>query len=74
MEFGRYDKLPHYAVHGDATNFYVWVNEDGKGSSSKWIKGSVAFELYNVLRNFHKIDKQMFCDTVKSIHTTYSGN
>ena len=64
MEIGTYDRLPHYSVVGSATNFYVWVNEDGRGSASKWIKGAEAFSLYNKMR---KATENGFISLVKTL-------
>lgn len=50
MEVGAYNKLPHYAVIGESVDFYIWINEDGRGEASHWIKGNAAFKLYFKLR------------------------
>lgn len=65
MEVGKYNKLPHYSVVGEKTSFYLWINEDGKGSNSNWIKGQEAFKLYNQLQNALKKDKEAFIKLVK---------
>lgn len=51
IEYGSYKKLPHYELIGSRNDFYVWINEDGKGSASKWIKGKVAFTMYNKIKS-----------------------
>jgi len=66
MKYGSYDKLPHYAVVGHATNFYLWINEDGNGSSSHWIRGVEAFAEYNNLRNNYK-NKRKWIGIVKRL-------
>ncbi len=68
MEVGKYNKLPHYSVHGSRTNMYVWVNEDGYGTASKWIVGKKAFRLYNQLQLLYKNDRKAFVELVKHIH------
>lgn len=68
MEIGKYNKLPHYSVVGEKNNFYLWVNEDGKGSSSNWIKGRLAFQLFNELRIRFKKDKNGFIELLKKHH------
>lgn len=64
LEVGRWDKLPHYAVIGKPTEMYLWVNEDGIGSASNWIKGKESFELYHELRQMVK-DKSKFIQAIK---------
>ena len=51
LEVGAYNKLPHYAVIGEPVDFYIWINEDGRGDASQWIKGNAAFNLYYKLRD-----------------------
>lgn len=68
MEIGKYNKLPHYSVHGTKTQLYVWVNEDGRGSASEWITGHTAFRLYNQLSLLHKKDRNAFIELVKQTH------
>ena len=70
MEIGRWNKLPHYYVSNNPTNFYVYVNEDGYGSSSRWIKGKEAFKLYGVLKSLFR-NKAKFIEEVKRIHNEY---
>ena len=72
LEVGRWDRLPHYAVIGEKTSFYVWVCEDGQGSSSKWVKGNEAFQLSNKLLGLFKKDKSAFVLLVKQIHKEQS--
>lgn len=72
MEVGRWNKLPHYAVHGTKTDFYVWINEDGKGSGSKWIKGREAFDLWGKFSKLSTKDKNGFIALVKSTHVKHS--
>lgn len=48
-EIGKWNKLPHYRIVGDATSFYLWINKDGKGGNTEWIRGKNAFRLYNKL-------------------------
>lgn len=68
MEIGKWNKLPHYSVIGNATEFYVWKNEDGKGSASKWLKGADAFKKWHRLKNYRKKDKEKFVSYLKMIH------
>jgi hypothetical protein len=65
MEVGALNKLPHYSVIGTRVDFYVWVNEDGKGLASKRIKGNYAFTLFNELTNLFKKDKNQFIQRIK---------
>lgn len=67
LSVGSWNKLPHISVVGEATEFYVWVNEDGRGESSDWIRGREAFELYGNLIQLRKKDKQGFIDEVKRL-------
>ncbi len=60
MEIVSWNKLTHYSVHGTATEYYVWVIEDGHGSSSKCIRGSDGFRKYHRLKNYIKKDKRKF--------------
>ena len=66
MECGKWNKLPHYVVVGRPTDFYVWVNEDGHGEASKWLKGSSAFSDYLKLQILYK-NKDEFCSMVKRL-------
>lgn len=68
LEVGAWNKLPHYSVVGRPTEFYVWVNENGHGSNSVWIKGAEAFTIYNKLRN---LDKKALVVKIKELHSTY---
>ena len=49
IEIGKWDKLPHYTVVGHPQDFYIWINEDGHGSNTGWIKGDVP--LYHKIKN-----------------------
>jgi len=69
IEFGKWDKLPHYAVVGNSTCMYMWVNEDGRGSASEWIKGTAAFESYNKMMKLKKAD---CIDSIKALHKEYT--
>lgn len=64
LEVGAYNKLPHYAVIGEPCAFYVWVNEDGHGTYSNWVKGVGAFNTYHKLS---KLSKARFVSEVKAI-------
>ena len=66
LESGRWNKLPHYAVHGHPQDFYLWVNEDGHGSPSTWIKGAYAFSEYNKMRNMSNKDLVAY---IKKLHS-----
>ena len=68
LEIGRPNKLPHYSVIGEITSFYIWVNEDGKGSASEWVKGSDAFDLYHRLAKLRNKDKKEFICLAKEVH------
>ena len=70
MEIGSYNKFPHYSVHGDKTSMYLWVNEDGRGSASEWIKGREAFQLWNDLQSIFKNDKKEFVEMLKKHHSS----
>ncbi len=72
MDIGNHKKLPHYSVVGEKNNFYLWVDNDGKGSSSKWIKGSDAFSLYNDLAKLFKKDKKAFVTLLTQQHSRHS--
>lgn len=74
MEVGKYNKLPHYAVHGEKTCMYLWVNEDGRGSASGWIKGNDAFRLWNKLQILFKKDKKEFIKLLKNYHESNKVN
>jgi hypothetical protein len=67
LQVGLWNKLPQYCVIGDPVNFYVWVNEDGIGEASKWIKGRDAFMVYGKLVIEHKRSKQKFCEHIKNL-------
>lgn len=71
MVVGSHTKLPHYSVQGDKTSMYVWINEDGHGSSSQWLKGRMAFQIWNELERRFKDDKQAFIDLVKVTHKNH---
>ena len=68
MEIGTFSKLPHYSVVGDKTRLYIWVDEDGRGSNSKWITGYIAFQLWNELKAKFKKDKLGFVELLKKQH------
>jgi hypothetical protein len=56
---GSYDKLPHHAVIGNPSDFYVWLsNEVGGGKSSDWIKGQS--NIYHELDRLQERDKPAF--------------
>ena len=57
MEVGRVNKLPHYAVHGDKTCMYMWMNDGKRYGSSGWIKGKIAFSLWHELEAAFKKNK-----------------
>ena len=67
IEIGAYNKLPHYAVIGPPTAFYVWVNEDGRGVSSNWITGSNAFNKWHLLKRYKAKDKAKFVSCLKEL-------
>jgi hypothetical protein len=66
LEVGAWNKLPHYSVQGSPQNFYVWVNEDGKGSNTSWFKGAEAFSVYNKLRG---LSRSLLVKELKRIHS-----
>jgi len=68
MHVGNNKKAPYYSVVGEATNFYVWVDESGRGTSSNWIKGQTAFDLWNRLGHLRKKNVEQFIELVKEIH------
>lgn len=65
-EVGDWNNLPHYCAVGKPCDFYVYINEDGFGKSSNWIKGNEAFDLWNDLRLIKK--KQDIANKIKSIY------
>lgn len=65
MQVGNWNKLPHYSVCGDATCLYVWINEDGRGSNTEWIKGREAFDLWHKFAKLEKSDKKGFVALAK---------
>lgn len=67
LELGSWKKLPHYSVIGNETSMYVWINEDGRGSNTKWIKGKEAFDLWHRLSKLRKKDKKAFILLCKEI-------
>lgn len=80
LEIGKYNNLPHYAVIGEPTDFYVWINtgeslhsyQAGKAGASGWIKGNEAFREYNKLRQLYKKDKTAFIDAIVQLHRGYA--
>lgn len=62
LELGNPFNLPHYSIIGMPTDFYIWINEDGRGDASSWIKGTVAFNLYYKLK---RANKEEFISLVK---------
>ncbi len=70
MEHGTHNKLPHYSVVGSSVNFYVWVNEDGRGSSSTWIKGRA--DLWHKLQRLYKKDRKAFIIFLKEQYNANS--
>jgi hypothetical protein len=66
IEVGKWNKLPHYCAIGQPSDFYVYVDEDGFGKSSDWIKGKTAFSLWNELRKIK--DKKLLGNKIKSIY------
>jgi len=68
MEIGSHVKLPHYHVVGEKTMFYVWINENGKGAASAWVKGRKAFVAWVALKKTFKKDKKEFINILKKLH------
>ncbi len=68
MKIGSYNNLPHYEVIGDKTCFYIWVNEDGRGGASEWIKGQKAFRLYSELALKFKKGRKEFIFQLKQAY------
>lgn len=66
LEVGAWNKLPHYSVIGQPQSFYVWVNEDARGSYTKWLTGAAAFTLYNKFRAIKS--KKEFIALAKQVH------
>ena len=64
-QVGNYNNLPHYNIIGEPTAFYVWVNEDGKGTASNWITGREAFRIWHKLRAIKK--KNEFIREIKKL-------
>lgn len=75
MNVGAYNKLPHYAIVGSATEFYVWCQEDknalGYMCNSEWIRGRDAFDTYHRLEKLFKKNKPGFISLLK---TTFELN
>ena len=83
LEIGAWDNLPHYAVVGSPTSFYVWINlkggapcwyVSGSSGSSGWISGKAAFKHHNKLREYiDKGMKQEFINLIIQLHKEYNG-
>jgi hypothetical protein len=75
MSVGAYNKLPHYAVVGSPTEFYVWCQQDkstpGHMCNSEWIRGRDAFDTFHKLEKLFKKDKPQFTALLKS---TFNAN
>jgi len=69
MAIGSHVKLPHYHVVGEKTMFYVWINENGKGAASAWVKGRKAFMEWDRLKKAFKKDKKEFIGILKKLHS-----
>lgn len=72
MDYGAWNKLPHYSVVGTNTSFYVWVNDGLTATASNWIKGRIASEEYNKLKLLHGKDKRQFIILVKELHSKFA--
>ena len=75
LEVGKWDKLPHFAVIGEPTSFYVWINHgnatalDPAQGASAWLQGREAFDAYYKLKHFcekKKVNK--FIALVEELH------
>ncbi len=72
MEYGSHKNLPHYAVVGTPTDFYVFVQTSKNNFGwSKWYKGKEAFNHYNNLRLIYK-NKQKFIEKVIELYNLNS--
>ena len=67
MRVGECGKLPYYSVCGNATCMYVWINENGIGSNTEWIKGHEAFDLWHKFSKMEKKDKEGFISLAKRV-------
>lgn len=66
FQVGAWNKLPHYAVNGKGPqDFYVWINEDGRGEASDWIRGE--FNTWHDLKKMSKKNKKQFVAKVKEL-------
>ena len=65
LELGSWDKLPHYKVIGQKTDFYIWISDKTGFSCSDWIKGRDAFKIHNKLNELFKKDKKAFVVLLK---------
>ena len=72
LELGSHNKLPHYSVIGDPTDFYVWINEDGRGQSSDWVKGQAG--LYHELSKLRDKKNPEFIQKLKSVFESNRKN
>ena len=72
MGVGSWDNLPHYSVIGTASCFYVWINEDGHGKASHWLKGKHNFRLFHDLKKLSAKDKKAFCAKVKEVYEAHN--
>lgn len=72
LQVGSWDKLPHYSIGGDKVALYVWINEDGRGSNTEWIRGREAFELWSRFDKLAKKDKKGFVSLAKETMLKYS--
>lgn len=70
IEVGSYRQPEHYAIHGGATSFYIWVRGRGeRGSACRWIKGNSA--LYHSLKALAQKDKPAFVNLAKRTHEEF---
>lgn len=71
MQIGKWNKLPHYSIVGQPSDFYIWIDKDGRGGNTKWIKGKEAFGIWNRLKKLHKKDKSGFIELAEKVYDKY---
>ena len=73
LEVGSCNNLPHCALIGQMSDFYLWVDDGGSNwSSSQWIKGRKANKMFHELKKLIEKDKKEFCEKLRQYHAQYS--
>jgi hypothetical protein len=72
LEYGSWDKRPHYAVVGSNADFYVYFSERKGAKWSGWVKGRDATKYYEQFRKLRKEDnKEEFIKLMEEIFDKY---